>query len=327
MNKHIDTIGKKISSYLLLATQYLSLSAKHPRSVTSYRTTGLGDCLIAGAHAWYYAKTTNRTLILDWMPSRYLPDKTANAFRHFFIAPEKIDGVPVVARARSRSKPFHVLFREVCPPSQERAQWMNDLVREGREVKDRHLCFNECLDSLIDSEKLKPFFDALQPRPEFQTEIDAFAERHFRGKQVIGLHVRYYSPNLIFSNHTPYWQDARESLEAIRRATEKAIEEVEGADYVIFLATDAKPVRDFMMKSFTGKVVGYDKPFGAFDTRELHDELPVETAQATIVDMFLLARADILIRFPPIGSWFSHYASLYVPRSIAVEMEKQKNVG
>nr|VFJ56068.1 MAG: Nodulation protein Z (NodZ) [Candidatus Kentron sp. DK] len=322
MNKYLNTIGKKISSYLLLTTQYLRLSAKHPRSVISYRTTGLGDCLIAAAHAWYYAKITGRTLILNWMPSRYLNDKTANAFRHFFVVPEEIHGVPVVAEANAPSTPIHMLFREIRPLSKEKEQWMNHLIREGREVKNRHLCFDECLYTLIHDEKLRPFFDALRPQPEFQTKIDAFAERYFHGKQVIGVHVRYYNPKLIFSNHTTYWQDAQESLAAIKRAIDKAIGEIEDADCVIFLATDAKPVRDFMMKSFAGKVVGYDKPFGAFDTRELHDELPVETAEATIVDTFLLAKSDILIRFPPSGSWFSHYASLYVPRSLTVEMEE-----
>jgi hypothetical protein len=31
--------------------------------------------------------------------------------------------------------------------------------------------------------------------------------------------------------------------------------------------------------------------------------------------MFLLAKSDVLVRFPP-GSWFSHYASLYVKKIV-----------
>jgi hypothetical protein len=38
--------------------------------------------------------------------------------------------------------------------------------------------------------------------------------------------------------------------------------------------------------------------------------MPVETAAATITEMFLLAKSDILVRLPA-RSWFSFYASLY----------------
>jgi hypothetical protein len=64
-----------------------------------------------------------------------------------------------------------------------------------------------------------------------------------------------------------------------------------------------------------GNVVTYEKEFGNDSTREMHEELPVETAEATMIEMFLLAKSDILVRFPP-GSWFSHYASLFAKKII-----------
>ncbi len=85
---------------------------------------------------------------------------------------------------------------------------------------------------------------------------------------------------------------------------------LEESEYVVFLCTDSRVVQEFVSKSI-GNVVSYEKKFGEDGSRELHEELPVETAEATLIEMFLLARSDILVRFPP-GSWFSHYASLYV---------------
>ncbi|MCP4132632.1 MAG: hypothetical protein GY754_16830 [bacterium] len=272
--------------------------------------------MIAAAHAWYYAKMTNRTLIISWRPSRYLRDKTANAFSYFFTVPEDISGVPVVVEPRSRLKPFHLLFREIQPLSKEREHWMNGLVEEGKDVRNRYLCFNECFYSLLMSQdKIKPFFDALKLQSEFQIKVDTFAREHFYNKKVIGVHVRYYSPNLLFSNHTPHWYNTEQGLNKIKKMLDKAIKKIEAYDYIIFLATDAALVQDFFKTNYD-KVISYDKLFGDSDTLELHDELPVETAEATVVDMFLLARSDILIRFPPTGSWFSYYASLYADEVI-----------
>ena len=42
------------------------LLKKYPRVVISQRNNGLGDNLLAAANAWYYAKHTNRTLVIVW---------------------------------------------------------------------------------------------------------------------------------------------------------------------------------------------------------------------------------------------------------------------
>ena len=82
------------------------------------------------------------------------------------------------------------------------------------------------------------------------------------------------------------------------------------ADYVIFLSTDARKVQDFIC-AHLDHVVVVEKRWGIDQAMELHEELPVETAEATAVEMFLLARSQVLVRFPA-SSGFSHYASLYV---------------
>ena len=219
MKQNVYSILRYVKSYLLLTIQYIVfLLKRYPKSVIPYRTTGLGDCLITSAHAWHYAKITNRTLIINWIPSRYLDDKTANAFSYFFIAPNDIEGVPVIVESKSRLKPFHILFREIQPLSSERQQWMNNLAATGKPAKNRYLCFNECFTTLMDNSgyKIKPFFDSLKLQPTFQTKVNRFSQEHFSNKKVIADHIRYYSPNLVFSKHTPHWHDQEQSLNKIK---------------------------------------------------------------------------------------------------------------
>jgi hypothetical protein len=61
-------------------------------------------------------------------------------------------------------------------------------------------------------DKLKPFFDSLSLKHEFQKEVDAFAEKHFRNKKVIGADLRYYSKYMPESGRTGYWRDQAEAL-------------------------------------------------------------------------------------------------------------------
>jgi len=61
--------------------------------------------------------------------------------------------------------------------------------------------------------------------------------------------------------------------------------------------------------------VTFDKEFNSHDI-QLYQGLPIEMASAAIIEMFLLAKSDILVRFPPI-SWFSYYASLYAKEVVA----------
>nr|HVY54845.1 nodulation protein NodZ [Thermodesulfobacteriota bacterium] len=164
----------------------------------------------------------------------------------------------------------------------------------------------------VPNDNLKPFFDALSLKEEYQARADAFADSRFKGKRVIGVHIRYYNRNLLPSDHTKYWIDEAKALSECLDKIRKAVAESAGSEYVIFLCTDSGMVRDFISESVEN-VVTFEKKFGTDPSRELHEELPEETAEATVIEMFLLARSDVLVRFPP-GSWFSHYASLYAKK-------------
>jgi hypothetical protein len=317
----------------------LRLLFKKERFIISRRNSGFGDNIIAAANAWGYAKSTNRTLVIVWTPSRYVTDKGENAFCRFFSVPETLEGVPVILEKRlDLVSAFLITYSYILFPYpdplillygvlfklgantkqllikriEKRQAGIDRIINDQEESMWKIFITNGCYYYL--NGRLRPFFDALRLNPPFRNEVDEFAEKHFANKKVIGAHIRYYGKNLTLSNHTKFWLDETNALTASYNKIKEAVAELGDSDYVIFLCTDSRMVHDFFTQSL-GNVITYEKEFGRDSSKELHQELPVETAAATIIEMFLLAKSDILVRFPP-GSWFSHYASLYAKRII-----------
>lgn len=300
--------------------------------IVSRRNSGFGDNLLAAANAWRYARATGRSLAIIWTPSRYLHDPAGNAFPKFFEIPENVGGVRVIIPPRVDAlsmlllrvsfalspRPDAGLFLArllsalgtngapaLKRESEKREGEIDGIVEGLLDVKPKILVTQGCYGP---KDELRPFFDAVRLSPRLAETAGRFAAENFAGKKVIGVHVRYYGPHLPASGHTPYWRDWTLGLKACLDGINKA-RDMAGGEHVIFLSTDSRPVEELLTRS-VGSVVTYPKPFGRDFEGELHDELPVETAEASVIEMFLLARSDVLFRYPP-GSWFSHYASIY----------------
>jgi hypothetical protein len=309
--------------------------------IVSRRNSGFGDNLLAAANAWRYARATGRSLAILWTRSRYLEDPAENAFPKFFAIPENVGGVRVIAPPRVdilsmlllrlsfalSPRPDAGLFGArllsalgmdgglmLKSESRRREAVIDGIVEGLTDVKPGILVTQGCYGP---KDELKPFFDAVRLAPRLAGIADDFARENFAGKKVVGVHVRYYGPHLPVSNHTPYWREWKPGIKACIDGINKARDMAGGGEQaVVFLSTDSRPVEELLTRSVRG-VVTYPKPFGRNFGGELHDELPVETAEASAIEMFLLARSDVLFRYPP-GSWFSHYASLYAGRVLTV---------
>jgi len=313
---------------------------KHQKEVISRRNAGLGDNLFATAHAWYYAKKTNRKLVISWAPSMYLNDKSANGFPYFFEVPESIDHVPIKVENKVgayqrfiRRLPLipykfflpalfaeavHKIFRKKTPGfllqfMDNRRKWSIDLIKNGTDIKNKTMIFNSHYGFLLS--ETKPFFDALKLQPQFQALVDNFAEQHFKNKTVIGLHIKYYDKTMPKSNHTQHWLDPQVSLNQIKEKITEIISRIEKGNYIIYLATDSAIVQDFLKEHFEN-IVSFSKEFKIEFTKSQHLKLTDNAVTAALVEMFLLAKSDILYRFPPSGSWFSHYGSLYAKETV-----------
>lgn len=303
--------------------------------VISRRNAGFGDNLFAAAHAWYYAKMTNRTLIINWAPSRYLKDRNTNGFSYFFNTPNNILGVPLIADKKVSFLARFLIRLPITPirlfiPSlialtfrrllknknpkllnniiAKRERWIKDLIQQSRDVKSKLLIFDGCYGFLL--KETEPFFKELRLNSKLEKRLDSFTDKYIKNKTVIGVHIRYYDKKMPLSNHSRYWLEPEKSLETIKNKLNEVISKLVGKEYIIYLATDSKEVQDYFKTNFD-KVVKYNKEFGMHANMELHDELPVETAAASLIEMFLLTKSDIMLRFPPTGSWFSHLGSIY----------------
>ena len=306
------------------------------------RNAGLGDNLLATAHAWYYAQQTGRDLEISWAPSMYFIDKSVNSFGTFFKVPEKIGDVNIIyntnisfTKRLYRRLPFfpgkyflptilgelaHKLLRNNAPDffkkmSEKRRNWLMNIIEDGRSFDKNIIVFNTHF-NFLDPQKIKPFFDAIELLPEYQERVDEFRNKYFQGKKVVGVHVRYYDKNLPFSNHTPYWLEPNESFEHIKNELEKIIKKLDADDYVIYLATDNEIVFDYFSKNID-KLVVYNKKFQNITfTASLHHKVEENSYEDDLIEMFLLADSNVLYRYPPSGSWFSFYASLYADEVI-----------
>ena len=186
---------------------------------------------------------------------------------------------------------------------------MINLIKNIKDIEDRVLIFTGYIDCF--QKEVKPFYDSLELQPWIRDEVEDYAREHFSRKKVIGVHIRYHSKEMPFvDHHAHYWSDFKESLSSIKSKIDEAVRKIDTTEYVIFLATDSRKVFEALSENYP-HILAYEKRFGLDESIELHEELPVETGLASVAEMFLLARSDILVRYPPSGSLFSFYASLY----------------
>ncbi|MEZ5199393.1 MAG: nodulation protein NodZ [Bacteroidales bacterium] len=192
----------------------------------------------------------------------------------------------------------------------KREQWIAEKIKNGIDLPASKVIFNGVYGFL--GEETKSFFKELRLKPEYQQKVDEFTEQHLKGKTVLGVHIRYYDKNLPVNNHTKFWLEPEKSMKIIESRIEKIISEIDDPNFVILLVTDNKMVHDTIRKNFD-KVVSYEKKFDIVQ-KGMHLSLPVDSAFAGLIEMFLLAKSDIMFRFPPHGSWFSHYGAIHAKK-------------
>jgi hypothetical protein len=155
--------------------------------------------------------------------------------------------------------------------------------------------------------------DELRPVAAVRDAVTRFADAHLAGRRVVGVHVRHGNGGNVLG-HAPYWADEDRALAAVADAIARARTALGGAARV-FLATDSRRVAERLGAAVPG-VVTRPKHFRPDGQGELHrGPFRVVGAHDALVEMLLLARADLLVRFPP-GSYFSRWASLARLRAV-----------
>lgn len=292
--------------------------------VITKRSAGLGDLLISLWSAWWYAKHTNRQLVIDWRNSTYAQNNQQNILYDILETPQEIGGVRLHGDI---SKLSSLKSSDFYPPcwnlenlhqgafeSPERRKDQQDLVKSCQDKRESVVIFSECLANLIpDPHQEKQFFKQLRFNPTWVQMADTFAKNKFGDKRLIGLHMRHGNGGNIMG-HTPYWKDAERSLSTCCELLEKCASLFPENSYAIYLATDSIVVEE-KIRSLFPQTITYPKKHRIPDGGELHRwNNDANALQDAVIEMLLLAKSEILLRFPP-GSFFSHYASMMKPPS------------
>jgi len=295
------------------------------RYVVSKRRTGLGDCLVSLISAWWYAKQTGRTLVIDWRGSRYLTDPMQNAFPHFFEVPEEIDGVPVIADGRVADlkaegpyyppiwmpETLHLILNRSHDAYVQARDAADRLVRDGRDIDAQVVVFDTCMNmSCPDDGMCRRFLSCLRPVPSVCRAVAAFREARLGGSPAIGVHIRRGNGGDMME-HAKFWRNPKRAIAACVAYIDW-VREYLGGDAVVFLCTDSRWAARQVDKRVPGLLMR-EKYFMSEGKGDLHSHLnPHREDLDVLVELLLLAHVDVLIRFPR-DSFFSAYGRLMKP--------------
>jgi hypothetical protein len=304
----INSINLKINP------KYLFLD-KNMRFVVSKRWAGFGDSLISLVNAWRYAKNTKRTLVIDWRFSRYLPESKikTNAFSLFFKPITDIEGVPIICDDSVNNLNYPVPFfpdkwNDTNINQKEFnyywAGWKidkneaNDLIKIKKDAPASVVVFDVPLYKTgLSLRSYRKFLSKLKLREPIQKKVDDFVDKNFKGKKVIGLHLRHGNNECKGYYKKKWWVDESKIIDKCYEAIKEAERKI-GCKCIVFLCTDSK-YTEKKFKSIIPNIITRKKRFAPLNKGPLHvPSLGIKGAVDALVEMFLLSHCDALIYYP-----------------------------
>lgn len=172
------------------------------------------SCLLG---AWWYAKQTARTLVIDWRGSRYNSDPSGrhNCFYDFFKRVDQLDGVPTIAddtvATLPHSSPFYptkwttanLRNSDHVKHSHEEVDAVNRLVNSGQDRPESTVAFNQGI-NLPPTEAARALFKQLQFSEKITSVSQNFWNEHVGISPAIGIHVRHGNGENI-DTRAAYW--------------------------------------------------------------------------------------------------------------------------
>lgn len=218
-------ITNEIDTYLLQGDQRLIADniarqiaqTENERStgyVISMRSTGWGDCLLSMVSAWYLAKITHKTLVIDWRHSVYLADSKENAFSRFFQPMTSLGNVPVICDnslrlIRDTGPMFCKIWSRISGAdglqTYPNAVFLDDLTADGasNDFGQSTAVFEGCLCWAIDYKFLmQHVLNNIKLSLPINQILESFYQKNFKSK-MIGVHVRLGNGGNIM-NHARY---------------------------------------------------------------------------------------------------------------------------
>ena len=186
--------------------------------IAKFTNSGFGDHLSCVFGAWWYAKSTNRTLVIDWRGSRFNPNLGKNCFFSFFKRVTSLAGVPVIAGDDVADMQFPAPFYpDKWTPNNIKK--IKHIPHTSTEVRD----INTMIEKMIPHDEATIVINQhVHPTPpkaemhlllgdmEFSDAIkdlaDRFTNQYLGDAPVIGMHIRHGNGENIGARAS-YWLD------------------------------------------------------------------------------------------------------------------------
>jgi hypothetical protein len=272
-----------------------SLQGHH---VITRKSTGVGSDLISIAGACWYAQRTSRHVLVDWRGSRYSQDIGSNLFPELFVV-EQESGQPEITPVQRDFSDTSLLGPILYSNSQNFEEYHHEMLIPAMPNNCDFVCTRPMHHLPSESEQCK-VLSRIKPVSSIHDKIEQFVDSHFRGRSIIGIHIRYGNGELLGDGRDELF---KQGLNFLLQRCENALTSLSGSADAIFLCTDSALIRDAITSRFKN-VFSYPSKVGTHGPIHVR-ERGIPGAVEAVIEMWLLAECKGLIFNP---SWFSHYA-------------------
>lgn len=166
---------------------------------------GIGDHLSCLIGAWWLARRTGRTLVVDWRGSRFNADPTMrhNCFSRYFEPRQTLAGVPIIADDSVASlqyltpiwpakwTPAGLAAPNHLKHSAEKVAAVNDLVTSDRIPTEPTIVLNQWVEPPPPPEMVRLLLADLRLAAPIHAEAQEFWDRHIGSAFAVGIHIRH----------------------------------------------------------------------------------------------------------------------------------------
>lgn len=191
---------------------------KNKYVVARHAFGGIGDHISCLIGAWWLAKQTGRTLVIDWRGSRFNtdPTRTRNCFWDYYVQRDQLGGVEVIADNRVANIEWPT---PIFPPkwtasalatpahlkhTAEEIAAVNQLVASGTDRTEPTIAINQWVNPHPPKEAVKILLEELRPASFIDAESQRFWDQNFGVHPVVGIHIRHGNGENI-GERSAYW--------------------------------------------------------------------------------------------------------------------------
>ncbi len=186
--------------------------------IAKFTNSGFGDHLSCVFGAWWYAKSTNRTLVVDWRGSRFNPEQGKNCFFSFFKQVTSLAGVPIIANNDVADINFPTPFypdkwtseniraSKHVPHTSTEIFDINALVENTIPHDESTIIMNQHIHPLPPKAEMRHLLSDLEFSASVKDAADTYTRQHLGDAPAIGIHIRHGNGENI-GTRAAYWLD------------------------------------------------------------------------------------------------------------------------